>query len=303
MSSYGLLISFGVIGIGLLWFLIRALRGQEVERRVIFVFIGLAVTAPILFNITFSEKASPIVKAVFNKVENLPSGSRILISFDYGPSMAPEVEPMSNAFLRHSLAKGHKVYIMGLWATGQSLAATAIDSVVKKEFPDKENGVDYVNLGYKAGNQGVLNVIITDIRKMYLTDAAGVNLDSMPIMNGVRSLKDMDLLISVGGGFPGVKEWVQFAGDPGQIPLAGGSAAVSTPLLYPYWPTQLVGLLGGIKGAAEYESELKRRYPRFADMPTPGVKMMGPQTLAHLVIMAFIVLGNISYFIMKRKQA
>jgi len=124
----------------------------------------------------------------------------------------------------------------------------------------------------------------------------------MPIMKNVKSLRDMDLLISVGGGLPGVKEWVQFAGDPGHIPMAGGSAAVSAPLLYPYWPTQLVGLLGGIKGAAEYESELVRNYPRFAKMPQPGVKMMGPQTLAHLVIMAFIVIGNISYFIIRRRQ-
>jgi len=302
MNKVGLLISFGLIGAGLLWFLIRAIRGQEVERRIIFVFIGLAVAVPILFNITFSEKASPIVEAVYDKIENLSSGSKILISYDYGPSMAPEVEPMSNAFLRHSLAKGHKVYSMGLWATGQSLAGAAIENIVKKEFPEKVNGVDYVNLGYKAGNQGVLNVIITDIRKMYLTDVAGVNLDSMPIMKNVKSLRDMDLLISVGGGLPGVKEWVQFAGDPGHIPMAGGSAAVSAPLLYPYWPTQLVGLLGGIKGAAEYESELVRNYPRFAKMPQPGVKMMGPQTLAHLVIMAFIVIGNISYFIIRRRQ-
>ena len=146
MNKVGLLISFGLIGAGLLWFLIRAIRGQEVERRIIFVFIGLAVAVPILFNITFSEKASPIVEAVYDKIENLSSGSRILISYDYGPSMAPEVEPMSNAFLRHSLAKGHKVYIMGLWATGQSLAGAAIENIVKKEFPEKVNGVDYVNL-------------------------------------------------------------------------------------------------------------------------------------------------------------
>lgn len=302
MNNLGLIISFLVIGAGLVWFLLRALQGKEVERRIIFVFIGLAVSVPILFSITFAEKASPIVKAVYDKIENLPDGSRVLISYDYGPSMAPEVEPMSNAFLRHSLAKGHKVYLMGLWATGQSIAATAIDSVVRREFPEKVYGVDFVNLGYKAGNQGVLNVIITDIRKMYLTDVSGIDLDSLPMMQGIKSLRNMNLLISVGGGFPGIKEWIQFAGDPGHIPVAGGSAAVSAPLLYPYYPTQLLGLLGGIKGAAEYEAELKRHYPQFTDTPQPGIKMMGPQTLAHLVIMAFIIIGNISFFVAGRRR-
>ena len=31
-------------------------------------------------------------------------------------------------------------------------------------------------------------------------------------------------------------------------------------------------------------------------MDTPGLRMMGPQTLAHIVIMAFIVIGNIAFF-------
>jgi len=303
MSSIGLIISFLFIGLGLIWLLILAIKGREVDRRLIFVFIGIAVSVPLLFKISFSEKATPIVRDVFYKIENLPEGSKVLLSYDYGPSMAPEVEPMSNAFVRHALTKNHKVYFMCLWATGQSLVATAIDSIVKKEFPDKVNGIDYVNIGFKAGGTGVLNVIITDFRKMYLTNVDGVNLDSVPIFNGIKSLRDMDLLVSIGGGFPGVKEWVLFAGAPGNIPTAGGCAAVSAPLLYPYYPRQLLGLLGGIKGAAEYESELKDVYPdRFADMPTPGIAMMGPQTLAHLVVMAFIVIGNIAFFVTRKKK-
>jgi hypothetical protein len=302
ISNIGLIISILFIGVGLLWLFILALKGKEVNRRVIFIFIGIAVSVPLLFNIAFTEKATPIVKDVFYKIENLPEGSKILLSYDYGPSMAPEVEPMSNAFLRHALAKNHKVYIMCLWATGQSIVATALDSIIRKEFPEKINGEDYINIGFKAGGQGVLNVIITDFRKMYLTDVDGVDLDSVSIFDGIRSLKDMDLLISIGGGFPGVKEWVLFAGAPGNVPTAGGCAAVSAPLLYPYYPKQLLGLLGGIKGAAEYESELKKVYPRFADMPTPGIAMMGPQTLAHLVVMAFIVIGNIAFFVSRRKE-
>jgi hypothetical protein len=302
MTNIGLILAVFCIAGGLVWLLILSLKGHEVDRRVIFLFIGLSVSVPLLFNISVSEKATPIVLAVYDKIDNLPPGSKVLLSFDYGPSMAPEVEPMSNAFLRHALSKGHKIYIMALWATGQSLAATAVDSIIKKEYPEKQYGIDYINIGFKAGGIGVLKVIITDFRKMYLTDVNGVDLDSLVIFNGIRSLNDMDLLISIGGGYPGVKEWVLFAAAPRGIPLAGGCAAVSAPLLYPYYPKQMLGLLGGIKGAAEYESELKKNYESFADMPTPGLKMMGPQTLAHLIVIAFIVIGNISYFASKRKR-
>jgi hypothetical protein len=302
MNNIGLIVSLSFIAAGLLWLTILSFMGREVDRRTIFLFIAVATSVPLLFNITFSEKATPIVRDVFNKIENLPPGSKVLLSYDYGPTMAPEVEPMSNAFVRHCLAKGHRLYLMALWATGQSQIATAVDSIILREFKNAKYGVDYINIGFKAGGTGVLNVIITDFRKMYLTDVNGVDLDSFPIFKGIKSLRDMDLLISIGGGYPGVKEWILFAGAPGNIPTAGGCAAVSAPLLYPYYPTQMVGLLGGIKGAAEYESELKRKYPRFSNMPTPGIKMMGPQTLAHLVVMAFIIIGNIAFFISKRKE-
>jgi hypothetical protein len=217
--------------------------------------------------------------------------------------MAPEVQPMANAFTRHCLVKDHKVIFMCLFATGQSQLNVTLEGVIRPEFPEKVDGIDYVNMGYKAGNEGVLNVIITNFQKMFPTDVNGVPYDSVEVMDGIVSCKDLDLVISVGGGRPGIKEWVLFVGDPGHVPIAAGVAAVVAPQLYPYYPSQLLGILGGIKGAAEYEEELKSTYPRFEDTETPGLRMMGPQTLAHMVIMAFIIMGNILFFKERRKRA
>ncbi len=301
MPNLGVIISLGIVVGGLLWLLIRSLSGKEVERRVIFLFIFVAVAAPILFPITFQEHATPIVKRLFERIETLPPGSHILISFDYDPAMAPEVQPMANALSRHCLAKGHKVVFMCLWATGQSLLMNTLEQVIKPDFPDLREGVDYVNVGYKAGNEGVLNVIVSDFKKMFPTDVNGVPLDSVPIFNDIKSCKDFDLILAIGGGRPGPKEWVLFVGDPGGVPIGAGVAAVVAPQLYPYFPRQVIGILGGVKGAAEYESELAHTYERFADMDKPGLRMMGPQTLAHIVIMAFILIGNIAFFRRRKK--
>jgi len=302
LSDVGQAISLLLIGGGLLWIFIRSLKAKEVDRRVVFLFIFFAVAAPILFPITFQEKATPIVKKLFDKVESLPAGSKVLIAFDFDPAMAPEVQPMANAFTRHCLVKGYKVIFMSLWATGQALLTQTLERVVKGEFPEKQEGVDYINLGYKAGNEGVLNVIVTNFRMMFPTDVNGVPLDSTAVFDGIKSCGDLDLIISVGGGKPGIKEWVLFVGDRVNVPMGAGVAAVVAPQLYPYYPKQLLGLLGGVKGAAEYESELVKHYSRFEHTDTPGLRMMGPQTLAHVVIMAFIVIGNISYFIGRRRE-
>lgn len=299
----GIVVSILVVGSGLLYILYLSWKGKDVDRRWIFLFIGLTVALALLFHIEFGEKATPIVKAAYDKIESLPEGSNVLLSFDFDPAMRPEVGPMADSFVRHVLARKHRLYMMSLWATGQGLMNVTLDGVLKPEFPDAVYGRDYCVLGYKAGNQGVINVIISDFRKMYPTDVSGKALDSLSMFADVKSLKDMDLIISVGGGTPGIKEWVLFAGDPGNVPVAGGSAAVVAPLLYPYYPRQLVGLLGGTKGAAEYESELARNYERFKNIETPALKMMGPQTMAHIVIMAFIVIGNVAFFRSRRREA
>jgi len=302
VSHIGVIISLLIIFGGLAWLLFRSVTGREVERRVIFVFIFVAVAAPILFPITFEEKATAVVRGLFDRIESLPPGSKVLISFDYDPAMAPEVQPMANAISMHCLARGDKVVFMCLWATGQTLLNNTINDVIRPRFPNLVDGVDYVNIGYKAGNEGVLNVIVSDIKKMFPTDVNGVPLDSVPIFDDINSCADFDLIVALGGGKPGPKEWVLFVGDPADVPVGVGVAAVVAPQLYPYYPRQVIGILGGIKGAAEYESELVDTHPEFADMDKPGLRMMGPQTLAHMVIMAFIVIGNIAFFRGRRRS-
>lgn len=302
MANIGIILVLLPIAAGLIWLFMRSLKGKEVDRRIIFVFILVSVAAPLLLTIRFTFKTTPIVQALYDKVESLPPGSRVLLSFDFDPAMAPEVQPMANALTRHCLSKGHKIIFMCLFATGQGQLNVTFEEVIAPEFPDKVDGIDYVNIGYKAGNEGVLNVIVTDFKKMFPTDVNTVPYDSIEVFNGINSCKDVDFIISIGGGRPGIKEWVLFVGDPGNVPMGTGVAAVVAPQLYPYYPKQLVGLLGGVKGAAEYESELRRQYPKFRDMPVPATEMMGPQTLAHMVIMAFIIIGNVLFVISRRKE-
>lgn len=302
MGNIGPIIVLALIAAGLVWLLLRALKGQEVDRRVIFAFILVSVAAPLLMPVTFKAKPTPIVRALFDAIDELPEGSRVLLSFDFDPPMSPEVQPMADVITRHVLAKKHQAICMTLWATGQAQFNITMNDVIKTDFPNLVEGVDWVNMGYKAGNEGVLNVIRTDFKKMFPTDANSIPFDSIPILRGVRSCGDFDLIISLGGGRPGLKEWVLFVGDPTGVPIGAGVAAVVAPQLYPYYPRQLVGLLGGVKGASEYESHFRDNYEQYRDMPTPAMVMMGPQTVAHIVIMAFIVIGNVLFFLARRKE-
>lgn len=277
-------------------------RLMKIDRRVIFLLIALAVIIPMLLNLVFVVRPSPVVQAIFDKVESLPPGSRVLVSYDYGPSTVPENQPMADALVRHCLHLGHKVYIIAVWATGEAQANVTIDRVIKAEFPGKLYGEDYIQLGYKAGNQGLINAIFTDLKGMYTTDAAGADVNSFPMMAPVTVLKDFALILSIASGKPGLKEWVQFAGDRGNIPISGGVTAVEAPLLYPYYPRQLLGFMGGLQGAAEYEAALVLKYPQYRATSLTAVRSMGPQAVAHLVIIFFVLVGNIAFFIQKGRE-
>lgn len=277
-------------------------RIGRIDRKVIFVVIGLSVVVPLLLKLVFPIHTSPIVQHIFDKVESLPPRSRVLLSMDFGPATAPENMPMSAAVARHVLERGGQLYIMSLWATGPGQSAQLIEEVLRREFPEKIEGVDWMNLGYKSGNQGLINAILLDLKAMFSTDAYGRSITEIPMMRDLRNLKDLDLIVGIGSGVPGVKEWIQFAGDRGDIPIAAGVTAVEAPLLYPYYPEQLLGLMGGLQGAAEYEAELIRKYPRFVETGARAVKLMGPQAVAHTMILLFVIIGNVAFFMERRRQ-
>ena len=270
-------------------------RMGSLDRRWIYLAIALAVIIPILTKLVFPSRTTTIVQNIFDHVEALPEGSKVILTADFGPSTVPENQPMLEAVARHVLHKKLKLIVLTIWATGPPMIEDMTNHVIRADFADLEEGVDWVNLGYKAGNQGVINSAYSNFWQAFPTDVHGTSVAEIPLMAEVKRLENVDLIVAIGSGFPGVKEWIQFGGDPADVPVAGGVTAVEAPLLYPYYPNQLLGLMGGLQGAAEYEAALVTAYPEFEESSTQAIKKMGPQTVAHLVIILFIIIGNISY--------
>ncbi len=280
---------------------------KNLDRRWIFILMLLAVAIPILFELTFPEKATGLAQAVFDEIEALDPGDKVLMAWDFDPASEGELGPMATAFTYHCATKGLKLYYMSLWPVGPQMVDDNIANVIKTDFPDLVYGVDYVNLGYKSGNEAVIKVIITDIRGLYTTDAKGTSIRDIPMMRGIENIQQMDLIINISAGYAGTTEWVLFAVTPyPDIRLVAGVTGVQAPLLYPYIPEQLPGLLGAIKGAAEYEKLVMDAYggdipPERKNKYLKGKLRMGPQLIAHVLIIVLIIVANLVYFTGKRR--
>ena len=270
------------------------LKIGDMDRRWIFIIIALVVLLPLFFPIGLPIRPTDSTQTAYDAMDDLEHGSNVLVSFEYGPSTKPEIHPMTYAVLRHLFKNGHKVYITCLWPDGQFMAEEAIEEIAEKEF-NLTYGKDYVLLGFRPGNEAVVKGIVSNIRKLYSTDARGTLTDKIPMMEGINQLVDFDFIFTASAGYPGTVEWVQYGADPTGVPMSTGVTSIQVNEVMPYVQSgQVKGILAGMPGAAEYE--------KLVGVPGIGTSGMDAQSIAHLVIVLFIIFGNAAFFIERQRQ-
>jgi len=277
----------------------------SMDRRIIFLLVGLSVLFPLLKPDWFTLPIRPKhhSQIVFDEINKLEAGSKVLLSFEYGPSTKPEIHPMTIALLRHMFVKDIKVYAVALWPDGNFMSMIAFDEVAVEY--NKKIGIDYVNLGYKPGGEAVIKGIASDIRTLYTVDLNGTSLDEIPMMQNMNNVEDFDFVFSLSAGTPGSKEWVQYATDPKGIAMSTGCTSIQVTDIVPYVENgQIRGILAGMPGAAEYEELVKTELTSRGLVIKSGeaTSMMSAQSMAHVVIVLLIIFGNISYYLTRNNK-
>ena len=270
-------------------------RLLNIDRRLVYLSIFLAVGLPLVIDFELPIKATPNVRSVYDTIERLEKGhATVLISFDYGPSSQPELQPMALAILRHCFSRGVRVVGVTLVTEAVGLAQQAFETAAG-EF-GKEYGRDYAFLGFKAGGPILVLNLGQDLPGTFRQDIRGNETSEMEVTRDIRSLKDFDYVVDLAAGYPGVEEWIAYGQERYRFPLGAGCTAVMAPDFFPFLQSkQLNGLIGGLAGAAEYESLIGRK-----GLAASGMR---PQSVAHVVIIAFILLGNGVYFLHRRSAS
>jgi len=260
---------------------------ENLDRRWIFLMVGILVMIPLIWPIKLPLAVSSPAQHYFETVEKVPNGSIVVLSGDFDPASGPELMPMLHSSVEHLFRKNCKIIALELWPGGPPL----VDDVLHKlgDLHHKKYGVDYVNLGYKAGNEVVMLAFGSSFSRTFPSDYSGTPVGQLPLMHEADNFDNVKLLVNISAGTPGTKEWVQQAQGRYHIQMVSGSTAVQSPEIYPYLQSgQVKGLLGGMAGAAEYE--------KTTNTLGPATKGMDAQSSAHLFIMFVIALGNAIYF-------
>jgi hypothetical protein len=280
----------------------------HIDRRIIYLLVAIGALVPIIKPIGLPVVPSSPVRGVFDRVEELAAGDVVMISFDYGPSSEPELNPMADAIMRHLFLRDVKVIVVAIFPLGGvSMAIREVEKIAG-EF-DIEYGVDYVNLGYKDGGQAPMKAMGISIQDVFPYDVEGTATDDMPLVMETGNYDDVEVVISLATGIIG-EWWANLVNAQFGVDVAVGCTAVSAPKYYAYLRSgQMIGVLGGLKGASEYEKLLIDQYPQaLAKYEEPEEKKMSAitgmdvQSIVHLIIIAFIIFGNTMYFVTRKGQ-
>lgn len=272
----------------------------SMDRRWIFLFVLLSVATPIVIPIGLPVTTTGSTRAAFEFIESLHEGDYVWISIDYGPSSAPENDPMVEAVMRQCAVRKLRFIVSALYPLGGLGLANNAVAKITAEYPGLRYGVDYVNLGYKDGAAAVMRRLGQDISGAFPTDVHRKPLAEIPMMRGLHHIGEVKLIFTAATGLIG-EWWITQVHPQTGTPVIIGPTAVSAPKYYAFQNSgQLVGMLGGMKGAAEYEKLLRGRYPELATVykstrAFTATKGMDGQTVLHAVILAFILLGNIAF--------
>lgn len=267
-------------------------RMMSIDRRIIFLSVGLAVAVPLILPLNIPVQVSEEARRFYEEMEALQPGDIILLSFDYEGDVMAELNPMSIAVMKHVFRRDIRVVALTTYAGGTGIAEKILADAAQAY--GKVYGIDYVFLGYNPDWSGTILRLGESFQATYPTDQHGRKISEFPLMNEVATYDDIDLLVSIAGSALS-EYWAIWAGGRYGVKVISGNTAIQAVLIYPYYQAgQIPGFLGGLKGAAEYE--------KLVGEPGLGFKGMDAQSVAHTLMLVFILVGNVGYFMSRRAE-
>lgn len=264
---------------------------QQLDRRWVYLMVAIAVIIPFIVSAKFPISITPEAQMLFDAVEAVPDSSTVMVVFDYYPSTIAECEPMAITAVNHFFRKDCKIITLSNIPLGGPSMAERVTREIAVKY-GKTYGQDFVNLGYKANYVAVLSGMGTSIASIFPADNSGTPLTQIPMMDSVTNYEQVAFIFEIADNAT-ADYWVSIVNAQYGTPIGCGTTAVSAPKYYAFVGSgQFVGLLGGMKGAAEYEILAKE--------PGTATTGMGAQSLVHLLIIFLVIVGNVGFFLGRR---
>jgi len=287
----------------------------DIDRRIIYAMVFLMIVPPLLFPLNLPIGISPETSAIFKFINNLPKGSIVVLSLDFGSKIG-ENYPQARTVFAHALRAGMKVILMGMWSYGATVSANFLVEETKAYAQARgigeitsamaTYGVNYVNLGIiLQGDNGVMQLAqVGFYPQMFSKDNYGNKLEDLPFNKAGKPItqfkaEDVDLLVCYAAGTPGIEAYRTYWWATGKcLNLAVGAVGVSVAGYYPLMNAGiLIGIIPSTKGAMEYD-----QLTGMIGASGLSLSTMDAQSLEHVYVIVLLVIGNIGTFAISRSR-
>lgn len=258
-----------------------------------YAFIGLAVVVTVSMLLGIQPEQTPSAETIrmYEFLNSLPEGTPVILSFDHEASSLPEISPLALSLMRHLFSRNLRPIGVALLAEGTGVGYGLMRQVANEY--DKKYGQDFVYLGFRPQYIAAILSMGESIRATFPKDYLGNDYDDLELLDSIRTYDDIAAVISIADG-SFTTHWIEYGHGRYNVRVAAFVAAAMMTTYDPYLASgQLHAMVGGLKGAAEYE--------KLIGIGGSGSRGMLAQTVSHLYVILLIIIGNVLYFRGRRR--
>jgi len=269
--------------------------GKTLANLPMWLYFGLIILAMgyiTLYPLGFPIPISDQTRNVYALVEELQSGDIMFVDMGYESGTIAFMEPGMVAIFRHAMTNGAKIVMVSTGVESPMLLGRLMDKVKPESF-GYVYGTDWVHLGYIAGGEPSYASLLGDINGLVTEDYQGTPTSQLPLMAelGAPTADKIDLVGIWTAGGDVVEGWIRQAAVKYDLTFFTEVNEMMVPTILPYCPINVDGIINGGIGAAEYEN--------LSGFAGEAIKLSDMMTMGGLVVLIFLILGNIGYFMTK----
>jgi hypothetical protein len=240
----------------------RAITSQYIFRLVIAVVLLLPVVWMV---ISKSQQTSPPqpgnipgVVDFTQRIQMLPSGSAVLVAFDYEAGFAGEMNLAVTNVITQLMNKSAYLTLVATTPSGPAMAESVIKNASESLVGSQGIYLSYANLGYVPGGTMGLLGLVTSPRSILPYSLDGKNVWAETPLNSIIGIEDFSSVIVMTNDPDTARIWIEQVGPQLQkvdTPLLIVTSSQAEPLLRPYYdstPAQVQGLIAGLAGGIAY---------------------------------------------------
>lgn len=261
---------------------------QSIDRRIMYLLLIVVIAIPMFVHFEMPTVVNPEVRGIYDTVESIPQGKIAILTGDWGAGTIAESQPQSAALMRHLFRRNIPFAILPFAPQTSVLMEKLAESIARTE--GKRYGDDWVNWGWRVVPLPLFfKGLGKDLPATVKQDYKGVPIGKFKAMQGVKTIHDVGFIAHITP-VGGISDLIAFAHEAYGIPLGYAPTAVMVAQGYdPLDANQIVGMLPGMVGAAQYEKLLGQ--------PGNGLRWSNSLSFAELLMIFLVALANIGYFL------